>query len=181
MPKRQSKTMSESSSKNPKTKMMKTERLAWLVAVVVLLLLLLAFMAAYYKWWPAKHVTTTPTTGSTSATSTQPTAGGGGTGSTTTTGSNGSSGSNGATGASGATGAAGANGSTTTSDIFMLYGQIISGQTIDQVAALAGSLKPSCTTISSTNAKICVYTQGDKVVTVTYLDNQVVSVSKSGF
>jgi hypothetical protein len=65
--------------------------------------------------------------------------------------------------------------------LFNLYGQIASGQTKQQVEALAGSLKPSCTAVTVAQAQVCTYTQGDQVVTVTYQNERVVAVAKSGF
>ncbi len=154
------------------------ERLGWLVAVILLLLLLLGFMAAYYKWWPFAPGTTTPTTtsGTSGAGTTAGTSGAG-------TSSGGSSSSSGSSGSNGANGTNGSNGSSAMvgSDLFNLYGQIASGQTKDQVLAQAGSIKPDCTAVNAAQVQVCTYTQGDKVVTVTYQNGQVASVAKSGF
>ena len=146
------------------------ERMAWVVVVVLLLLLALwLWMAAVNKWWPFALPTTTPTI---PAATTQSS---GNTGTSATTGSTGS------TGASGTNGTNGSNGSMVGTDIFNLYGSIISGETLAQVAAQAGSIKPDCTAVNAAQVQVCTYTQGNKVVTVTYQNGQVVAVSKSGF
>ena len=167
------------------------ERWLWTAAIVVLALLLIGFMAAYYRWGPFKPGATAPTTGTVSQESAAPSGSpSSGTSGSNASGASGSSGAAGSAGSSGAGGAGGAAGSAAVSpavgsDIFNLYGSLISGQTKDQVAAQAGGIKPNCTVANTQTTagkqEVCTYTEGSRIVTVTYLNDRVVSIAKTGF
>ena len=148
-----------------------------LAGLIILLLLLLGFwwLAMHNHWGAYRIKTTTPTTSAVSKPA---------------SGSSAAS----ATGATGATGASGSNGSSSSSTIpnvntpiFNLYGSVHNGETKADVQASSGGLSPNCvvTATSTSNPggkqEVCTYTQGDKVVTVTYLNDNVAAVSKSGF
>lgn len=151
------------------------ERWLWIALIALLLILLIGFMAAYYKWGPFKPGTTTPTT------STGLTGSGSGSSGASSSGANGANGSNGSTGAAGAGSVSPAAGS----DVFNLYGSVTAGEAKTQVGAQSNGIKANClTATTSTSAgkqEVCTYTQGDRVVTVSYLNDRVVSVSKTGF
>lgn len=167
-----------------------------LIALIILLLLfLLGWWMAANHWgpWstPAPKDTTSQGAGSNTSggsatnqnTGSDTTSGGstsGGTGAAGTNGTNGSNGSN------------GTNGTTTTPPaaentdaIVSLSGSVNNGQTKDEVTAKAGGTNQTCTiTANSTTVgkqEVCTYSQGSKVVTVTYLNDHVVNVSRSGF
>ena len=148
------------------------DRMLAALAAAVLLFLLLWWAAAHYHWGPYRIKATTPTTsavGSGSSSASSGTSGAGGT--------NGTNGTNGTSGTIPAPAGAG-------TPIFNLYGSIHNSETGTDVQASAGGLDPSCVTLSSTPGsvqKVCTYQSGDKVVTVAYLNDNVVSVSKSGF
>ena len=63
------------------------------------------------------------------------------------------------------------------------------GNTEAQTSAQASGLSQNCSIVANANTsdnglgqqQVCIYTQGDKIVTVTYLNGQVISASKSGF
>lgn len=151
------------------------ERAGWVALALILLLLLLGFMAAYYGWWPFRVGTTTPTTTNTGITSGQSGSSG------TTGGGSSTSGTNGTNGSNGSNGSAGGTTVVVGSDIFNLYGSVSNGQTKAEVQAHANGLSPQCSGVNVAQLEVCTYTEGNKVVTVSYQNGQVVAVSKSGF
>ncbi len=156
------------------------DRLLALLALMLLLLLLFWWLAMHNHWGPYKIKATTPTTSSVDKQAA----------SADTASSAASAGSSGATGASGSNGS---NGSSTTAPagantpIFNLYGSTHSGETKSEVNASSGGLSPNCVVAAKSTStpggkqEVCTYTQGDKVVTITYLDDNVAAVTKSGF
>jgi hypothetical protein len=110
------------------------------------------------------------------------------------------SGGTGGTGGSGGSGGNGGNsdgGGTTTpppatgggsGSITGFAAEVNVGATKTEISSQASGLSEGCAVVvkalSSTNAgkqEVCVYSQGDKLVTVTYLNDRVISASKSGF
>jgi len=138
----------------------------WPVIALIIVLFLLWGLGNHYNWWKAAASTSTThtTTGATGAT--------------------------GSTGATGATGTAGTNGSSSTSTaptspIATLSTNVNNGDTKEAVNAEATGLAQSCTvTVNSTlggKQEVCAYSAGNKIVTVTYMNNRAVSVMRSGF
>jgi|SRR5581483_5200651 len=168
--------------------------LSLLTAVIVVLLYLL--LAQHNGWWPymrpllgsafytnVSGSTTAPNSGSTSKGSTS--------GTSSTSGGNGdTSGGTGSTG-TGSTPASGSGGSTGSSSgttpIATFAAGVNVGDTQSQVGAQATGLSQNCAVVVSASApnagqqQVCTYTEGNKIVTVTYLNNRVISASKSGF
>lgn len=156
----------------------KQERMIlWFLLFLLILLLLLWWAAAHYNWDLGNQKPVSSTSGLLEPVDTT-------TGAAATSGGTGTSG---ATGAAGASGAAGSSSTTTTTnpDISTFFASVNNGDTHAQVSGQASGLNQACTaTVTSTTAgdqTICVYSQGDKVVTVTYLNDREVNVSKSGF
>jgi cytoskeletal protein RodZ len=156
----------------------------WLWPVIIILLLLLLLLwwaAAYYNWGPFKDKAAD--TSSNTGTSSQQNA--------PATNTGGTSGSSGATGATGATGTTGSSTtatpatSTSSSSILDFSLTVNNGDTKEEVSGQASGLTQNCTlTVNSTTAgkqEVCTYSDGSKIVTVTYLNDQVVNVSRSGF
>lgn len=97
------------------------------------------------------------------------------------------------TGGSGTGGGGSGGGSTTTppssssSDIADFAAEVNVGTTKVEISAQANGLEEGCAVVVDANGpnvgkqEVCVYTQGDKIVTVTYLNDRVISASKSGF
>jgi|GEM_PF-975666 len=175
--------------------------LAFLIAIIILLLYLL--WAQANGWWPfmqpklgsafytnvsaaGPDKPSVDTTAGTSADTSN--------GNTSSGGTNGTNGSNGSNGASGSNGSNGSNGGTTTppatsntDGIADLAAVINVGSTKTEITSKANGLGTNCAVVvkAATAAvgqqEVCTYSQGDKIVTVTYLNDRVVSASKSGF
>jgi len=182
-----------------KGKVREEKHVLWLLLAIILLLLYLLF-AQHNGWWPYSR----PKLGSAfytnvSASTTEPSssssksgtggANGGGTGSSSGSGSTGSGSSGSNTGGGSPNGG---SGSTTTppsgsSPIADFAATVNVGDTKTQVESQANGLSEKCavvvTALAQTVGKqeVCTYTQGDKIITVTYLNDRVISASKSGF
>jgi hypothetical protein len=181
------------------------EQRALLVAAGIILLLLFLILAQLFGWWPyhkdrlgtafysatdtvlpLKETTGDDATSNSAAQSTDDSSSSAGTSSAS--GSNGTNGSNGASGNDGSNGSNG-GGSTTTDDnaLVDLAANIDMGDTFADISAKSSGLSPNCAALADISAtiagtqKVCVYTQGDKLVTVTYLNDKVISASKTGF
>jgi hypothetical protein len=155
----------------------------WLLVALILFLLYLLF-AQHYDWWPYAR----PNLGTafyTNISATAPTPG------LSTSGSAGSSGNAGTTGSQGSSGSSGSGTTSTTPSgspsIAGFSAGVNVGDTKGQTSAQATGLKQNCAVIASANVstggqqEVCTYTQGNKIVTVTYLNDRVISASKSGF
>jgi cytoskeletal protein RodZ len=181
----------------------KNKRVMLIALIVLLLLFLLGWWMAANHWGPwstDKDATNQGTEAnknggsSTDQNSGSGTSGGGSTSNGSGTGAAGANGSNGSNGSSGTNGTNGSNGTTPTTPttppatntdaIISLSGSVANGQTKDDVTAHAGGTNQTCTiTANSTAAgkqEVCTYSQGSKVVTVTYLNDRVVNVNRSG-
>lgn len=155
----------------------------WFLIALILLLLYLLF-AQHAGWWPysrPKLGSAFFTNVSSQTTAPQSTAPGNDSGS--------GGGGSGGTGGGGNTGGGTGGGSTTTpSDSIADFAATINvGNTKTQVSGQASGLGQGCAVLASADAtaaghqEVCTYTQGDKIVTVTYLNDRVISASKSGF
>lgn len=171
-----------------------------LTAIIIVLLFLL--LGQHFGWWPYSRpklgtafytnvsATTPPKTSAASTTSgsssNSGTSSNAGTSSTPSTGSGGTSGSGGGTASSGGS-STGSSGST--SPIAAFAAGVNVGNTEAQTNAQASGLSQNCSAVASTGVsdsglgqqQVCVYTEGNKIVTVTYLNGRVISASKSGF
>jgi len=198
---KQQKAVKSAITREKKRGIMREERhVLWFLVALILLLLYLLF-AQHNGWWPYSR----PKLGSAfytnlsaqapvpassedskksdsnSATNT----GGGGTGTgsgNTNTGNNGGSG----------TGSGGNNDNSPTpadndNSILDLAGVVNVGNTKASISGQANGLNEHCAVVVSAVAQtvgkqeVCTYSQGDKIVTVTYLNDRVISASKSGF
>ena len=153
----------------------------FLVALILLLLYLL--MAQYKGWWPYSH----PKLGS--AFYTNISAAEGSQAGADMSGSGSSGGGSGGGQQGGGSGGGGGGGSSAGSGGILGFAATIdTGDTKGQVSGQATGLGQNCAVVVSANTntstgkqEVCTYTQGDKIVTVTYLNDRVISASKSGF
>jgi hypothetical protein len=173
-------------------KMREEKHILWvLVAIIVILLWLL--LSQHFGWWPYSRpklgnafytnigAYDAKPSGSTANTSTESNVS---TGSNTNTGTTTPSGGN--TGGSG-----GGGGGTTTpsgsSGLLNFAAGVNVGETKGQISGQANGLGESCAVVvngdipNAGKQEVCTYSQGDKIITVTYLNDRVISASKSGF
>lgn len=155
---------------------------------VIIIVLLFLLLAQHNGWWPfarpklgsAFYTNVSASTTAPSGSSTT-SSGSGVSGATGNTGSNGTSG--------GSSGSNGGSGSSGTMPIATFAAGVNVGNTEAQTNAEASGLSPNCAIVVDANTndsgvgeqQVCTYTQGNKVVTVTFLNNHVISASKSGF
>ncbi len=198
---KQEKAVKSAVTREKKKGIMREERhVLWLLIAIILFLLYLLF-AQHNGWWPYARPKlgtafyTNVSAETPASTSAGNTSGTNGTSSSST--SNTSSGTTSSTGSgSGSTGGgstgsgSGGGGSTTPSSsdsIIDLAGTINVGDTKSDVSAQANNLGEHCAVVVSAVTKlvgkqeVCTYSQNDKIVTVTYLNDRVISASKSGF
>jgi len=159
-----------------------------LTAIIIVLLFLL--LGQHFGWWPYSRPklgtafytnVSAATPPKTSAASTTP-----GTSSTPSTGSAGTSGSGGGTASSGGSST---DSSGSTSPIAGFAAGVNVGNTEAQTNAQASGLSQNCSIVANASTassglgqqQVCIYTEGNKIVTVTYLNGRVISASKSGF
>jgi hypothetical protein len=165
--------------------------LGLLTAIIIILLFLL--FAQHFGWWPYSRpklgtafytnisATTTPPKIPTASGSSGSGSSHSGTHSTPGTGSAGTSGSGG--------GSSSGSGSSGSSPIASFAAGVNVGNTEAQTSVQANGLSQNCSIVAKASAsdsglgqqQVCVYTQGNKIVTVTYLNGRVISASKSGF
>jgi hypothetical protein len=185
-------------------------RLEWLMLVLLLIIGYL-LLASHFVWWPSHKTyadlgsafyagipaNADANNNSSSTKSGSSTSNGSSTGSNGTTGSTGSSGAGTGTSAGGSGGStsgggsgsgsgSGGSGSTSSgSDLIDFAGGVNTGASKQQVDAKARNLKENCAVVVKTSTagkqEVCTYTKGNKVITVTYLNNHVISASRSGF
>jgi hypothetical protein len=150
--------------------------------------------AQHYDWWPyarpdlgtAFYTNVMPNTPKPASATSASNGSSGSGGSTSSTGSGTNGSGSGASGGSGST-TSPANGSGTPSIATFAAGVNV-GDTKAQTSGQANGLGQACAVVVNANAnsslgqqQVCTYTQGNKIVTVTYLNDHVVSASKSGF
>ena len=164
------------------TKIRGEKHLLWFLIALILLLLYLLF-AQHYAWWPySRPQLGTAFYTNVSPTAPQPTSGLTTSGSAGTAGSQ-SSGSGNTTSGSG-TSSTPASG---TPSIAGFSAGVNVGDTKEQTSGQANGLSQNCAVVVSASTssagqqEVCTYSQGDKIVTVTYLNDHVISASKSGF
>ncbi len=181
--------MAKSSAKSKQVVKDRT-RLEWALLIALLLIAFL-LLASRNDWWPwnttndnlgtAFYVIKAKDSKNTSSSGHSASGSGGSSGSS----NNGSAGSNGSGNGGSGGGNGGGGSSSTTSRLLTFAAGVDTGDTKEQTSAEAGDLNENCALLvnSSTAGKqeVCTYTEGDKVVTVTFLNDHVVSASKSGF
>jgi hypothetical protein len=166
-------------AKATKRQLKERAMIEWVILAVLLLLLLFFILAPYLNWWPhtkAENLGTAFYSGLNGEDATSTTTGtGGGSG----TGSGGGSG-----GGSGNGGSGGGSGSSSSALLNFSAG-VNNGDTKEQVSGEGQGLNENCALLvqssSAGKQEVCTYTEGDKVVTVTFLNDRVVSASRSGF
>jgi hypothetical protein len=184
-----------------RAKVREEKHLLWFLLALILLLLWLLF-AQHNGWWPYSR----PTLGSafyTNIGSGKPipenkdssNTSGSENGSNNNGGNSGSSGTNGTNGTNGSNGSNGSNGGggtttppTSSSSLLDFATKVNVGDSKTEVSGQANNLGENCAVIVNAQTQtslgkqeVCTYTEGDKIVTVTYFNDQVVSASKSGF
>lgn len=174
--------------------------LGLLVAVIILLLYLL--LAQHNGWWPfmrptlgsAFYTNVSASTTSPGKTSTAGSGSGSGSGSSggsstppASTGTSGSTGSGNTGSGSTGTNSSDTSASSGTEPIATFAAGVNVGDTQAQTSATANGLGQDCAVVVQANGseggeqQVCTYTQGNKIVTVTFLNGHVISASKSGF
>ena len=161
------------SREHKKGKTREEKHILWfLLAVIAILLWLL--LADRYGWWPYSP----PKLGSafyTNIAANDPAPDG-------TTNSTGGSGGSGGSGGGTTTPPSGSS-----AGIADFAAEVNVGATKTQISSQANGLGEGCAVVINANGpnagkqEVCTYTQGDKIVTVTYLNDRVISASKSGF
>jgi|SRR5688572_2214954 len=160
----------------------------FLIAIILLLLYLL--LAQWRGWWPysppklgsAFYTNVSAQTSAPDSTSSED---GGSDGSNGSDGSDGSDGSNGSNGSNGGNNGGGGS----TSDALLDFAAKVNvGDTKEEISGQANGLGEGCAVLVGADVtpqaghqEVCTYTEGDKIVTVTYLNDRVISASKSGF
>lgn len=151
-------------------------------------------MAQHWGWWPYHRAplgsafytnisanTPEPASASTSGDAGDVSDNSGGTAS-----SSGSDSGSGGSSTGGSGGGSGGGGSST-DPILNFAADVNVGSTKEQINGQASGLGQNCAVVVSAvttgagKQEVCTYTDGDKIVTVTYLNGQVISASKSGF
>lgn len=201
---KQEKVVKSAVTREKKRGIIREERHVLYLLVAIILVLLYLLLAQHYSWWPYSRpklgtafYTNVSAQTAVPESSTSTTSGDGSSSSSgnTSSGTNsgGSTGSNSGSGNSGSNSGGGSNGgsgSTTPSgddSIANFAAGINVGNTKTSVSGRANNLGEHCAVIVSAVAQtvgkqeVCTYSQGDKIVTVTYLNDRVVSASKTGF
>jgi len=164
------------------------KHMLWILLTIILILLYLLW-AQGNGWWPflqqrlgSAFYTNIPASAPAQSTKDSSNTGSSGTnsGGSTNSGSGSNTGSN-----------SGGGGSSTTpggsSSITDLAANVNVGDTKTKVSGQANNLGSGCAVIVKATAQtvgkqeVCTYSQGNKIVTVTYLNDRVISASKSGF
>jgi len=152
------------------------KRLFWFL-IALLLFLIYLLLAQHNGWWPYSR----PNLGTAFYTNVSPTAAKSAPANPASSSSSGSQ-----NGGSGTT-ATGGGTSSTTPSIANFSAGVNVGNSKEQINGQANGLGQNCAVVASATTspggqqEVCTYTQGDKIVTVTYLNDHVISASKSGF
>jgi len=172
------------------------KHILWILLAIIAVLLYLLF-AQHSGWWPfiqpklgnAFYTNVIPNGPTTPTTSSDKSSGSSNSGTSTgNSGSGSSTGSN--SGSSSSTGGNTGGGSTTPSGsnpIGTLAASINVGESKTDVTSKANGLGTGCAVVVNATSpnvgkqEVCTYSQGDKIITVTYLNDRVISASKSGF
>lgn len=199
---KQEKVVKSAVTREKKRGIIREEKHVLYLLVAIILVLLYLLLAQHYSWWPysrPKLGTAFYTNVSAQTAMPEP--------STSTSSDDGSSSSNGNTSSDtnsgtsnnggssnsgGSTGGGSNNGGGTTTpssddSIADLAANINVGNTKTSISGQANNLGEHCAVIVNAVAQtigkqeVCTYSQGDKIVTVTYLNDRVVSASKTGF
>lgn len=168
--------------KATKAQLKQRAKIEWVILALLLLLILFLALAPYYHWWPYSRNSNLGTAFYSGIDSDLGTA-------ATDDGSS----SSGSGSSSGGGSGNGGGGSTTppppssgsSSALLNFSAGVNNGDTKEQISGESNGLNENCALLvqSSTAGKqeVCTYTEGDKVVTVTFLNDRVVSASRSGF
>lgn len=195
--------MTKASTKKSKKLLQKRTNLEWALLTILLVIMIFLLLALLNKWWPfnpsqfgsddlgtAFYTAELPEELQDRADNANDgNAGGtGGNGGTAAPagGSNGGSNNGGSNGGSNNGG-----GGTTTppassgSALLTFAAGVDTGNTKEQTSGQASGLNENCAIILNSSSlgkqEVCTYTEGDKLVTVTYLNDRVISASRTGF
>lgn len=162
-------------------------KLEWILLALLLLIAYL-FLASRYSWWPSNDrtdnlgtafyiVKRVPATLNTAGAQTTSTGG-------VSVPSNSDAQNDGNTGGSGG-GGGGSTPAASSSPLLTFAAGIDSGDSKQDVSGAAGGLNEHCVVVANASSlgkqEVCTYTEGDKIITVTYLNDRVISASRSGF
>lgn len=200
---KQEKVVKSAVTREKKRGIIREERHVLYLLVAIILVLLYLLFAQHYSWWPysrpklgtafytnvSAQAPVPESSGSTSSDDGSSSSNGN-TSSGTNSSTNGTSGSGNSGGSSSSGGGSNGGGTATPStddSIADFAADINVGNTKTSVSGQANNLGEHCAVIVSAVAQtigkqeVCTYSQGDKIVTVTYLNDRVVSASKTGF
>lgn len=186
---------------NTKSKklMEKRTRLEWALLLTLLAIIIYLLLAVIGSWWPfneSEYGSEDLGTAFYTASMPKSLAGTGDTSGDVNNGgsnNNGTNGTNGSNGSDGSDGSDGNNGGGTTnppssnssSDLLNFAATLNTGNSKETISVRARNLNERCSVLVNTTTagkqEVCVYTEGDKIITVTYLNDRVISASRSGF
>jgi cytoskeletal protein RodZ len=202
---KQEKVVKSAVTREKKRGIIREERHVLYLLVAIILVLLYLLLAQHYSWWPYSRPklgtafytnVSAQTAMPESSTSTSSDNGSSSSDGNTSSGSNSGTSSNSGSGNSGSStiggGSTGGSGTTTTTpssddSIADFAAGINVGNTKTSVSGQANNLGEHCAVIVNAHTQtvgkqeVCTYSQGNKIVTVTYLNDRVVSASKTGF
>lgn len=176
----------------PKTKRLIRDRTRLEIVLIILLIIVIYLLLAALKdWWPSN--THNPHLGTAFYSSEQAIDDGNAravpnTDKTNTGGSNGGGSGNtggGSNNGGGSGGGGNGGGTSSSSPLLDFAANVDTGNSKQEISGQANGLNESCAVVAKATTagkqEVCVYTEGDKVVTVTYLNDRVISASRSGF
>jgi len=200
---KQEKAVKSAVKREKKRGILREERHVLYLLIAIILLLFYLLLAQYNNWWPyarpklGSAFYTNVSTIETPVTSTTDTSTDNGNSDdannnngTDNTGSGSTSGGSSNSGGSNTSGGSNGGGGTATTPantIADLAATIDVGSTKTEIGAQAQNLGENCAVILDAKVQtlgkqeVCTYSQGDKIITVTYLNDRVISASKSGF
>jgi hypothetical protein len=162
-------------AKASKRELKERAMIEWVILAILLLLLLFFILAPFLNWWPhtkAENLGSAFYSGLNGEDATS-----------TSTGTGGGSGSGSGSGGSG--GGNGGGSGSSSSALLTFSAGVNNGDTKEDVSGEGQGLNENCALLvqssSAGKQEVCTYTEGDKVVTVTFLNDRVVSASRSGF
>ncbi len=201
---KQEKVVKSAVTREKKRGIIREERHVLYLLVAIILVLLYLLLAQHYSWWPYSRPklgtafytnvsaqTAMPESSTSTGSDDGSSSSNGNASSDTNSGTSNNGGNGSSSGGSSTGGGSNSGGGTTTpssdDSIADLAADINVGDTKTSISGQANNLGEHCAVIVNAVAQtvgkqeVCTYSQGDKIVTVTYLNDRVVSASKTGF
>lgn len=201
---KQEKVVKSAVTREKKRGIIREERHVLYLLVAIILVLLYLLLAQHYSWWPYSRPklgtafytnvsaqTAMPESSTSTGSDDGSSSSNGNASSDTNSGTSNNGGNGSSSGGSSTGGGSNSGGGTTTpssdDSIADLAADINVGDAKTSISGQANNLGEHCAVIVNAVAQtvgkqeVCTYSQGDKIVTVTYLNDRVVSASKTGF